>query len=80
MTTEKLLDLLREVAPDRNHTLRCERIGDDPECLRCRIDAALASHTDAGRPLPRDVLCPKCGTPKTNPYKCERCSEYWGPR
>lgn len=41
MTTEKLIALLREVAPDRNHTLQCERIGADPECVRCQIDAAL---------------------------------------
>jgi hypothetical protein len=47
--------------------------------LRDRIDAALTQHSNTSKPLPRDVLCPKCGTPKTNPYKCERCSEYWGP-
>ncbi len=44
-----------------------------------KIDAALAERSNTSKPLPRDVLCPKCGTPKTNPYKCELCSEYWGP-
>ena len=52
---EELLDLLREIAPDRNHTLRCERIGDDPECLRCRIDAALAEPGDRTLMLERQL-------------------------
>ena len=52
MTNEKLLDLLREVAPDRNHTIECEREGYNPpfdgdDCLRCRIDAALAEPLDS---------------------------------
>jgi hypothetical protein len=44
-----------------------------------RISTALKARSEQNKPLPRDVLCPKCGTPKTNPYKCELCSEYWGP-
>ena len=41
--------LLREIAPDRNHTIECEREGYNPpfdgdDCLRCRADAALAQY------------------------------------
>ena len=45
-----------------------------------RIDAALAAR-EAKQPaqIPtryrKDTLCPKCEYPKTNPYKCELCSE-----
>jgi hypothetical protein len=46
MTTDKNdpWELLREVQADRNHTTQCEREGDDGECVRCDIDAALARH------------------------------------
>jgi hypothetical protein len=30
--------------------------------------------------LAEDLLCPRCRTPKTNPYKCTWCSEQWGER
>lgn len=40
-------ELLREVQADRNHTTQCEREGDDGECVRCDIDAALARHDAA---------------------------------
>ena len=39
--------LLREVQADRNHTMQCEREGDDRYCVRCDIDAALARHDAA---------------------------------
>jgi hypothetical protein len=48
MTTEKHdpWALLREVAPDRNHDIECGLDGYDGDCLRCRVDAALAAHRD----------------------------------
>jgi hypothetical protein len=50
-----LLALLREIAPDRNHTRKCETEG-DPDCVRCRINTLLAEPADAPTPVVEPVV------------------------
>lgn len=50
-----LLALLREIAPDRNHTRKCETEG-DPDCVRCQMDALLAEPADAPKPVAESAV------------------------